>query len=437
MSLKLDKSKKSFIEAQKYIPGGVNSPVRSYRNVDSTPPFIAKAKGSKIYDIDGNEYIDYVGSWGPMILGHAHSEVLRELTDVINNGTSFGAPTLLETEPAKLITEIIPSIELVRMVNSGTEATMSALRLARAFTKRNKIVKFEGCYHGHHDSLLVKAGSGAATFGVPDSPGVVSAVAETTITVPYNDINALEEVFKEQGEDIAAVIIEPVAGNMGLVLPKAGYLKKVRALTEKYDTLLIFDEVMSGFRVALGGAQEVYNVVPDITCLGKVIGGGLPVGAYGGRRDILENISPKGSVYQAGTLSGNPLAMTAGIATLRLLQTSEDFYEKISAKTKYLCTKIREQSLKYNLNLQFNNIGSMFGMFFSEEEVFDYESAKKSNLEAFNIFFITMLEQGIYLAPSQFETGFVSAAHSESDINATIEASGVAFEKVRKYLDSK
>lgn len=437
MSLKLDKSKAAFIEAQKYIPGGVNSPVRSYRNVDSTPPFIAKARGSKIYDIDGNEYIDYVGSWGPMILGHAHLDVVNALTDVISQGTSFGAPTLLETELARLITEIIPSVELVRMVNSGTEATMSALRLARAFTKRNKIVKFEGCYHGHHDSLLVKAGSGAATFGVPDSPGVVSSVAETTITVPYNDINALEEVFKEQGEDIAAVIIEPVAGNMGLVLPRAGYLKKVRALTEKYETLLIFDEVMSGFRVALGGAQEVYNIVPDITCLGKVIGGGLPVGAYGGRRDILENISPKGPVYQAGTLSGNPLAMTAGITTLRLLQANEDFYEKISAKTKYLCAKIKEQAIKNELKLQFHNIGSMFGIFFTEEEVFDYDTAKKSDLQAFNIFFISMLEQGIYLAPSQFEAGFVSMMHSQADIDATINASDVAFQKVKEYLDSK
>jgi glutamate-1-semialdehyde 2,1-aminomutase len=432
MTFKLDKSTAAFAEAKQYIPGGVNSPVRSFRGVGGTPPFIASASGSRLYDIDGNQYIDYVGSWGPMILGHAHPAVLEALREALSRGTSYGAPTLLETELSKLVSKAFSSMELVRMVNSGTEATMSVLRLARAYTKRNKIVKFAGCYHGHHDSLLVKAGSGATTLGVPDSPGVPEAVAGGTITVAYNDADALATVFSQQGEEIAAVIIEPVPGNMGLVLPQEGYLAKVREITARYGALLIFDEVMSGFRVAYGGAQAIYGITPDLTCLGKVIGGGLPVGAYGGRRNIMEYISPAGPVYQAGTLSGNPLAMTAGIATLKILVQTPDIYDSLTRKVTTLCAGIRTQAEKCGLSLQFHQIGSMFGMFFSDQPVYDYSSATQSDLGAFNIYFHDMLEQGIYLAPSQFEASFMSAAHSEEDIAATIAASARAFSKVIK-----
>lgn len=437
MTFTLDKAANAFAEAKRYIPGGVNSPVRSFRGVGGTPPFISRANGSHIFDIDGNEYIDYVGSYGPMILGHNHPEVIAELRNALERGTSYGAPTLLETELARMITEAIPAIDLVRFVNSGTEATMSVLRLARAYTKRNKIVKFAGCYHGHHDSLLVKAGSGATTLGVPDSPGVPECVASNTITIEYNDAQSLSDVFAQQGEEIAAVIIEPVPGNMGLVLPQPEYLDKVRAITEQYGALLIFDEVMSGFRVAYGGAQEVYNITPDLTCLGKVIGGGLPVGAYGGRRDIMELIAPAGPVYQAGTLSGNPLAMTAGLATLQLLTHDADFYEKITAKTAALCAGIRAKAKEYGFAYQYHQAGSMFSVFFSEQPVCDYASAKGSDTAAFNIYFHAMLEQGIYLAPSQFETAFMSAAHTQEDINATIYASGKAFKKVAEYVRQK
>lgn len=437
MAFNLNKSAVAFAEAKRHIPGGVNSPVRSFRGVGGTPPFIAKAAGSRIYDIDGNSYIDYVGSWGPMILGHAHPEVVSEIQDAVIRGTSYGAPTLLETELARMITEVMPSMKLVRFVNSGTEATMSALRLARAYTNRNKIVKFVGCYHGHHDSLLVKAGSGAATFGVPDSPGVPPAIAGNTITVNYNDEQALIEAFAQNGEEIAAVIIEPVAGNMGLVLPKEGYLEKVRAITEEYGSLLIFDEVMCGFRVAYGGAQEVYNITPDITCLGKVIGGGLPVAAYGGRRDIMEMVAPAGPVYQAGTLSGNPLAMTAGLATLRILAHTPDFYEKVIATTTALCEGIKKQAEAYGFNYQFHQAGTMFGVFFSDKPVYDYDSAKLSDIGAFNTFFHAMLEQGVYLAPSQFEAAFMSGAHTQTDIDATIAASHKAFAKVAEYCQKK
>lgn len=433
MTFNLDKAAQAFHEAKQYIPGGVNSPVRSFRGVGGTPPFIARAAGSHLYDIDGNDYIDYIGSWGPMILGHAHPAVVEALTQAVSLGTSFGAPTLLETALSKLVKQAVPSMELVRMVNSGTEATMSVLRLARAFTKRNKIVKFVGCYHGHHDSLLVKAGSGAATLGVPDSPGVSDAVAGGTISVAYNDILALTEVFKKSGEDIAAVIIEPVAGNMGMVLPKEGYLAAVRELTKQYGALLIFDEVMTGFRVAYNGAQSVFGVKPDLTCLGKIIGGGLPVGAYGGRQDIMELISPAGPVYQAGTLSGNPLAMTAGITTLTLLSTTAGLYEALAEKTNTLCMGIRAQGEKFGFTLQYHQLGAMFGMFFSDKPVYDYESAKQSDIGAFNTFFHAMLEQGIYMAPSQFEAGFMSAAHTTEDIAATIAASAYAFAKVAEY----
>ncbi|WP_094603250.1 Glutamate-1-semialdehyde 2,1-aminomutase [Sporomusa silvacetica DSM 10669] len=437
MTFTLNKAATAFAEAKRYIPGGVNSPVRSFRGVGGTPPFIARANGSHIFDIDGNEYIDYVGSWGPMILGHAHPEVTAELRVALERGTSYGAPTLLETELARLITEAIPSMDLVRFVNSGTEATMSVLRVARAYTKRNKIVKFAGCYHGHHDSLLVKAGSGATTLGVPDSPGVPEGIASNTITVDYNDAQELSKLFEQQGEEIAAVIIEPVPGNMGLVLPKPEYLDKVRAITEQYGALLIFDEVMSGFRVAYGGAQEVYNITPDLTCLGKVIGGGLPVGAYGGRRDIMELIAPAGPVYQAGTLSGNPLAMTAGLATLQLVTQAADFYEKITTKTAVLCAGIEAKAKEFGFGYQFHQAGSMFGLFFSEQPVYDYASAKRSDTTAFNIYFHAMLEQGIYFAPSQFEASFMSAAHTQEDINATIYASGNAFKKVAEYVSKQ
>lgn len=437
MTFNVDKSTQAFDEAKQYIPGGVNSPVRSFRGVGGTPPFIERAAGSYLYDIDGNQYIDYIGSWGPMILGHAHPTVIEALTQAISRGTSYGAPTLLETELAKLVKQAVPSMELVRMVNSGTEATMSVLRLARAYTKRSKIIKFAGCYHGHHDSLLIKAGSGAATLGVPDSPGVPEAIASTTITVAYNNVEQLIEVFNTYGEDIAAVIIEPVAGNMGMVLPRAGYLEKVREITQSYGALLIFDEVMTGFRVAYGGAQSMFNIKPDLTCLGKIIGGGLPVGAYGGRRDIMEMISPAGPVYQAGTLSGNPLAMTAGITTLTILSETSDMYAKLAEKTMALCTGIRTQGEKFGFQLQYHQLGAMFGMFFSDKPVYDYDSAKQSDIGAFNTFFHAMLEQGVYLAPSQFEAGFMSAAHSDADIATTVAASAYAFGKVAEYYKDK
>ncbi|MDR3566266.1 MAG: glutamate-1-semialdehyde 2,1-aminomutase [Negativicutes bacterium] len=430
MAFSLEKSAQAFAIAKQHIPGGVNSPVRSYRGVGGTPPFIASASGSKLRDIDGNEYIDYVGSWGPMILGHAHSAVNEALREALVRGTSYGAPTLLETELAEMVKAAVPSMDLVRMVNSGTEATMSALRLARAYTKRSKIIKFAGCYHGHHDSLLVKAGSGAMTLGVPDSPGVPDSIAASTITVGYNDVAGLAEAFSRYGEEIAAVIIEPVPGNMGLILPQKGYLDKVREITARYGALLIFDEVMSGFRVAYGGAQAVYNIKPDLTCLGKVIGGGLPVGAYGGRREIMENIAPAGPVYQAGTLSGNPLAMTAGITTLRILAETPDYYQQLTDKTTMLCDGIKAQAKKFGYHLQFHQAGSMFCLFFSEKPVYDYDSAKQSDVEAFNLYFHAMLEQGVYLAPSQFEAGFMSSAHSEQDIVETIAASAAAFAKV-------
>lgn len=438
MALNLEKSAAAFAEAKDYIPGGVNSPVRSYRSVDCNPPFIARAKGSKIYDIDGNEYIDYVGSWGPMIVGHAHDAVIAAITEAAKRGTSYGAPTLLETELAKLVREIIPSMELIRMVNSGTEATMSALRLARGFTGRDKIVKFVGCYHGHHDSLLVKAGSGAATFGVPDSPGVPASIAQNTITVPYNDLEAISEVVATSGKEIAAVIIEPVAGNMGLVLPKQGYLRALRKLTEENGILLIFDEVMCGFRASLGGAQAAYGVKPDLTCLGKIIGGGLPVGAYGGRRDIMEQISPAGPIYQAGTLSGNPLAMTAGIATLNIINAEPepgcpDYSRVLTLQTKKLVLGMQAEAEKVGLTLQFHQAGSMFGLFFNDQPVYDYESAAQSDLNAFKIYFKAMLEEGIYLAPSQFEAAFMSGAHTDADIEKTITASAVAFSEVAEY----
>lgn len=422
-------STKAFEAAKKLIPGGVNSPVRSFRSVGGTPPFIDRAKGSKIYDIDGNEYIDYVLSYGPFILGHAEEKVTKAIQIAAEKSTSYGGPTLAETILAGLINKLVPSMEMIRMVNSGTEATMSALRLARAFTGRENIVKFNGCYHGHHDSLLVKAGSGAMTLGVPDSPGVPVGVAQNTITVNYNDVSALKKVFAERGETIAAVIIEPTPGNMGLILPSKNYLAEVRKITTQYKTLLIFDEVMSGFRAARGGAQELFNITPDLTCLGKVIGGGLPVACYGGRQDIMHHVSPLGSMYQAGTLSGNPLAMVAGICTLEKLLT-EDICSSVETKTAILSGLMEEAAKKAGHNYQFHRIGSMFTCFFTENEVYDYDTAATADLNAFKKFFHSMLEQGIYLPPSQFETWFMSSAHSSEDIEFTAQCAEKAFKSL-------
>lgn len=434
MSMKVEQSTTAFAEAKQYIPGGVNSPVRSFGSVGGTPRFIERGQGCRIYDIDGNEYIDYVLSWGPMILGHAHPKVIAAIHDAVDNGTSFGAPTLVETELAKRVSKAVPSMEMVRMVNSGTEATMSALRLARAYTKRNKIVKFAGCYHGHHDSLLVKAGSGAMTYGVPDSPGVPAGIANNTLTVAFNDKAAMEAVFTSDGDDIAAVIVEAVPGNMGLILPQEGYLQFVREITERYGALLIFDEVMTGFRVALGGCQAVFGIKPDLTCLSKIIGGGMPVGAYGGRREIMEHVAPLGAVYQAGTLSGNPLAMTAGSKTLQLLMETNGLYEKIAAMSVKLATGLQHAAKQHGVTVQAHAIGGMFGIFFSDQPVYDYESAKMSDVGAFNVYFHAMLEQGIYLSPSQFETCFMSYAHGEEEIAKTLQAADVAFAKVAHYL---
>lgn len=440
--LNLEKSAAAFEEAKKLMPGGVNSPVRSYRSVDCNPPFIARAEGSHIFDIDGNEYIDYVGSWGPMVVGHAHPQVVKALQEAATRGTSYGAPTLIESQLAKKVMEVYPSMEVIRMVNSGTEATMSALRLARGYTGRNKIVKFIGCYHGHSDSLLVKAGSGMATFGVPDSPGVTPGTAQDTITIPYNDFEAFKAVFAEQGAEIAAVIVEPVAGNMGLVLPKPGYLDLLRKVTTEHGALLIFDEVMCGFRASLGGAQAAYAVKPDLTCLGKIIGGGLPVAAYGGRRDIMEKVSPAGPVYQAGTLSGNPLAMTAGLETLKIITAppepgEPDYSRVLTSRTKKLVLGVAQKAKEAGVTLQVQQAGSMFGFFFSDKEVTDYETSAAADQEAFKVWFKAMLEQGIYLAPSQFETLFMSGAHTDEEIDRTIEAAGVALKKVADYLAAR
>ena len=440
--LNLEKSAAAFAEAKKLMPGGVNSPVRSYRSVDCNPPFIARAEGSHIYDIDGNDYIDYVGSWGPMVVGHAHPQVVKALQEAAARGTSYGAPTLIESQLAKKVMEVYPSIEVIRMVNSGTEATMSALRLARGYTHRNKIVKFIGCYHGHSDSLLVKAGSGMATFGVPDSPGVTPGTAQDTITIPYNDFEAVKEVFAEQGQEIAAIIVEPVAGNMGLVLPKPGYLDLLRKVTEENGALLIFDEVMCGFRASLGGAQAAYAIKPDLTCLGKIIGGGLPVAAYGGRREIMEQVSPAGPVYQAGTSSGIALAMNAGWETLKIITAppepgEPDYSRVLTIKTKKLVLGVAQKAKEAGVTLQVQQAGSMFGFFFSPVEVVDYETSAAADQEAFKVWFKAMLEQGIYIAPSQFETLFMSGAHTDEEIDRTIEAAGKALQQVAEYLKNR
>ena len=414
--MNLEKSAAAFTRAKKFMPGGVNSPVRSYGSVGGTPPFIASAKGSRIFDIDGNEYIDYVGSWGPMILGHAHEKVVSALQSAVERGTSYGAPTELETNLAELVQKFYPSIEVIRMVNSGTEATMSAIRVARGFTHRDKIVKFIGCYHGHSDSLLVNAGSGAATFGEPSSPGVTVGTARDTIALPYNDTAAVEKVFAECGEQIAAVIVEPIAGNMGLVLPKNNFLQNLRDVTRKFGALLIFDEVMCGFR---NNVQADFKITPDLTCLGKVIGGGLPCAAYGGRADIMRNVSPDGRIYQAGTLSGNPLAMTAGIATLEIILSTSNFTENLTAKTSKLVDGLKKI---LGASVQIPQAGSMFSIFFSAKPVENFEDAAAADQNKFKRWFKNMLERGIYLAPSQFETLFMSAAHTDEDISKTLAA---------------
>ena len=414
------RSDELFSKAIELIPGGVNSPVRAFRGVGGTPRFIKSARGATITDVDGKTYIDYVGSWGPMILGHADEEVVAALQEAAAGGTSFGAPTELEVDLAQEVVDAVPSIEMVRMVSSGTEATMSAIRLARGVTGRTKLVKFEGCYHGHGDSLLVKAGSGVATLGLPDSPGVPAALAENTLTVPFNNAAALEQVFAEH-KDIAAVIIEPVVGNMGCVPPQPGYLEAVRKLTKANGTLLIFDEVMTGFRVARGGAQELYGVMPDITTLGKIIGGGLPVGAYGGSRDLMNNIAPAGSIYQAGTLSGNPLSMTAGLITLRGLR-DKSVYERLEATSHKLVEGLAAAAREAGIKTVMNRVGSMWTSFFTDEPVTNWETANRSSRERYGKFFHAMLDEGVYLAPSQFEAAFVSLAHTEAFIEQTIHA---------------
>ena len=425
--MKDKQSEELFARAQQVIPGGVNSPVRACRSVGITPLFIQRAEGSRLFDADGNAYIDYVGSWGPMILGHRHPDVTMAVRSVLERGTSFGAPTDLEIELASMVIEAVPSVEMVRMVNSGTEATMSAIRVARGVTGRDLLVKFDGCYHGHADTLLVAAGSGVATLGIPGSPGVPEAFVQKTLSLPYNDIERVTEVVSKKGDDIAAIIVEPVAGNMGLVPPEPGFLQALRTLTEERGIILIFDEVMTGFRVAYGGAQALYEVMPDMTCLGKIIGGGLPVGAYGGRKDIMKQVAPEGPVYQAGTLSGNPVAMAAGIATLKSLQ-EPGFYQSLEAASASLETGLGEAVAKAGIPAVMNRVGSMMGLFFTEKPVVNFADAQTSDLEMFSKYFREMLERGIYLAPSQFEAAFVSGAHNEGDIQATILAANEVFE---------
>ncbi|KZE43561.1 glutamate-1-semialdehyde 2,1-aminomutase [Rossellomorea marisflavi] len=425
-----EKSKQAFQEALKLMPGGVNSPVRAFKSVDMDPIFMERGKGSKIYDIDGNDYIDYVLSWGPLILGHANDRVVEAIKKVAENGTSFGAPTEIENELASLVIERVPSIEVVRMVSSGTEATMSALRLARGYTGRNKILKFEGCYHGHGDSLLIKAGSGVATLGLPDSPGVPEGIAKNTITVPYNDLDSIRYAFEQFGDDIAGVIVEPVAGNMGVVPPKPGFLEGLREVTEQYGSLLIFDEVMTGFRVGYNCAQGYFGVTPDLTCLGKVIGGGLPVGAYGGKAEIMEQIAPSGPIYQAGTLSGNPLAMTAGLETLK--QLTPESYEEFGRIADRLQDGLSTLAEKYGIPHTINRAGSMIGLFFTDEEVSNYEGAKSSDLEMFSNYYREMAHNGVFLPPSQFEGLFLSTAHTDEDIDKTLDAAEAAFKKIQQ-----
>lgn len=417
------KSEAVFRRAQRIIPGGVNSPVRAFRSVGGNPPFIERGQGAHLFDVDGNEYIDYVGSWGPLLLGHRHPAVLQAVCGALETGTSFGAPTAQEVDLAEMIREAVPSMEMVRLVNSGTEATMSAIRVARGFTGRDLTVKFEGCYHGHVDSLLVKAGSGMATLGIADTPGVPKSFSDTTLALPFNSLQALETAFREHGPRIASVIVEPVVGNMGCVPPQPGFLEALREITARHGSLLIIDEVMTGFRVAFGGAQARYGIRPDMTTLGKVIGGGLPIGAYGGRADIMSKVAPAGPIYQAGTLSGNPLAVAAGLAMLRHLKAHPEVYDELETKSAAIASVAPA-------NITTNRVGSMFTWFFTDQPVTDYESAKRADTIRFAKFHRMMLEQGIYLPPSQFEAAFVSAAHTEADICQTTEAAREAFRTV-------
>ena len=423
----MSKSETLFAQAQKVIPGGVNSPVRAFRGVGGTPVFFTRGQGAWLYDADDRRYVDYVGSWGPMIAGHCHPDVVRAVQETAANGLGFGAPTEIETQMAEVLCEMVPSLEQVRMVSSGTEATMSAIRLARGFTGRDKIVKFEGCYHGHSDSLLVKAGSGALTLGVPTSPGVPADLAQHTLTLTYNDAQQVIDAFADRGDEVAAIIVEPVAGNMNCIPPADGFLQTLREVCDRHGTVLIFDEVMTGFRVAPGGAQQLYGVTPDITTLGKVVGGGLPVGAFGGRRDIMEHIAPTGPVYQAGTLSGNPVAMAAGLATLALVQ-APGFHDALGQRTRQLVDGLKARAASAGIPLTSNQVGGMFGLFFTDaEQVSDFAGVNACNLERFKAFYHAMLAHGVYLAPSAFEAGFVSSAHDEAAIQATFEAAEQAF----------
>jgi glutamate-1-semialdehyde 2,1-aminomutase len=426
-----EKSAALFQQAQQMIPGGVNSPVRAFKSVNLQPPFIQRAAGSHVYDVDGNAYIDYVGSWGPMILGHAHPQVVAAVQAAAADGCSFGAPTEREVRLAQLIIEAFPSIEMVRMVNSGTEATMSAIRLARGFTRRDTIIKFAGCYHGHADSLLVKAGSGAMTFGVPDSPGVPADFARHTLTVPFNDLAAVRQTLEQHAGQVACVIVEPAVGNMGLVPPQEGFLEGLRDVTRQHDTLLIFDEVMTGFRVDYGGVQTLHNIDPDLTTLGKVIGGGLPVGAYGGKRHIMQQMSPVGPIYQAGTLSGNPLAMAAGIATLEILRANPP-YAALSERTAHLMAETSKAAQRYNVPVYTTALGSMFTLFFSAAPIHNFDDASACDVPTFRRYFAAMLQAGIYLAPSQFEAGFLSTAHTDEDIATTLRAGAAALQTVAR-----
>lgn len=427
-----DKSIQAYNNAIKAIPGGVNSPVRAFSSVGGNPLFIKKAKGAHITDIDDNVYVDYVGSWGPMILGHSHPDVIQALQQTLETGTSYGAPTLIETELAELIKEMVPSVELVRMVNSGTEATMSALRLARGYTGKNLVVKFEGCYHGHGDSFLIKAGSGALTLGTPNSPGVTSGTAQDTLLAQFNNLESVAELFKQKGNEIAAIILEPITGNMGVVKPQEVFLKGMRELCDKHGALLIFDEVMTGFRVAKGGAQELLGITPDITTFGKIIGGGLPVGAYGGKKEIMEKLAPVGPVYQAGTLSGNPMAMAAGLSTLKILNSDASFYKKLEEKSAKLELGLRNNLEKLSFPGVINRVGSMFTLFFTElPEVKNFSDVMSCDTEVFGLYFNLSIENGIYLAPSQYEAGFVSAAHTDEDLDKTINASYEAIKTLK------
>jgi len=424
--MEIQRSIELFSEARRVIPGGVDSPARAFSAVGGQPLFIERGDGAYLYDVDGNKYVDYVLSWGPLILGHSHPQVAGALKEAVDRGTSYGAPTELETELAELVIDAMPTVEMVRFVNSGTEATMSALRLARAYTGRDKVLKFVGCYHGHADFLLVQAGSGVATLGLPDSPGVPAGTARDTITAPYNDLTAVEEAFAAYPDEIAGVIVEPVGGNMGVVPPQDGFLEGLRRVTEEHDALLIFDEVMTGFRVAYGGAQALYGIEPDLTTLGKVIGGGLPVGAYAGKREVMETVAPAGPMYQAGTLSGNPLAMTAGIETLKVLKQPGVFQE-IEQKAAELAAGVGRAAQEADVAVFQTQVGTMFSTFFTSEPVIDYQTAKASNTDHFNQYFHGMIERGVYIAPSQFEAGFISLAHSGEDVDRTVEAASEAF----------